>query len=225
LVYSIGGGDMITNDWKILEDSGYEFNKWTQLAVIMIEVGIIEDIIKFADTGVAILKALTLEEWEQLYYRWRNNQIISNPQVEKLNRGQFYIGRTELSNESGIFYVNPLSREEWESNFDVGLIYFDAKTVALLCKDEQENKGKKMTERTPLLKKINIEFGEYVSYNMGYNTSLADVTILNEPDENGHAPWSMGYNQSFFESEGWEFYPVSFEVKTETKLGVFNWWW
>ena len=122
---------MITSNTKITDEKN-RFNKWAQLAYLMQNTGIIEDIIKFAEQLLPKLNAafgedntiqtLTLEEWEQLYFRWQNLQIASNPQVEKLNRGQFYIGihRDKLSevgsfNESGIFYVNPLSGEEWET--------------------------------------------------------------------------------------------------------------
>tara|TARA_A100001391_G_scaffold131520_1_gene90706 strand:- start:726 stop:1427 length:702 start_codon:yes stop_codon:yes gene_type:complete len=233
---------MITSNTKIT-NKDIHFNKWVQLAELMLKEGIVEDIIKFAEQLLPKLNAsfgedntiqtLTLEEWEQLYFRWQNLQIASNPQVEKLNRGQFYIGFELDSSESGIFYVNPLSREEWETPEDnIGLIYFGAKPMAVLCEDEvthgKDFQGEVIIFRDNLLKNFNIgdtELTKKFSEDLGYNNCLSDVSILNEPDENGSPPWTMKYNQSWFEGEGWEFYPVSFEVKPPSQLGVFNWWW
>jgi hypothetical protein len=232
-VFSIGGGDMITSDTKILEDSGYGFNMWTQLAVIMIKVGIIKDI--FDSLGYKASDRQQGLDITKLVDAWREIQMQTNPSVEKLNRGQFYIGALQKSSNFsvgfdsswdrwGVFYVNPLSKEEWESDEHAGLIYFGANTMALICKDEQENEGKKMTERTSLLK---IDEGYVINEDFGYNSTLSDVTILNEPDENGFAPWSMGYDQSWFERKGWKFYPITLHEEEETlpQFGLFNWWW
>jgi len=220
---------MITSDTKIFSKNEDEFNDlniWTQLADIMLKVGIIKDIFRFE-----VFNEQTLGQWEVTVDVWREEQMILNSQVEKLNRGQFYIGKNENGmgdSETGVFYVNPLSKEGWESNSDVGLIYFGANTMALLCKDEAKNptaKGKDIFSRTSLLNEINVE--DLSSWDMGYNSTLEDVTILNEPEEGGYNPWSMGYDQSWFESNGWKFYPITFEVSEETppQLGVFNWWW
>ncbi len=223
--YSIGGGDMITSDTKIYSKSeGMLLDGWEQLADLMIKVGIIKDIFEVDiesddDLGRHDYSWMEKVEW------WREEQMRMNPKVEKLNRGQFYIGvkydyDAHRGNDSwGIFYVNPLSREEWESNSDVGLIYLGVEPVALICEDETKNKGKDMTERTPILNVTLPQKG------VGYNSTLADVTILNEPSYGGYNPWSMGYDQSWFESGGWEFHPVSLEVETQRQLGVFNWWW
>ena len=102
--------------------------------------------------------------------------------------------------------------------------------MAVLCEDEvtSEKRGEYIGFRPLLLNQINIgdtELHKKFSEELGYNYCLSDVTILNEPDENGSPPWTMNYDQSWFERDGWEFHPVSFEVKTETQLGVFNWWW
>jgi len=234
---------MITSDTKIFsqdEDSTQRLNIWTQLAAIMLKVGIIKDIFNSLGNGVTefevgqrgVAQRLDISTWKMVD-RWREIQMQKNSSVEKLNRGQFYIGVSQIgstfgydsSDKWGVFYVNPLSEEGWVLNSDVGLIYFGANTMALIFKDEEKNEGKEITERTSLLNEINVE--DLSSWDMGYNSTLADVTILNEPEDGGYNPWSMGYDQSWFEREGWKFYPITFEVSEETppQLGVFNWWW